>query len=114
MVRDAVVVCEVALSLTLLIGAGLLMRSFVALREINLGLRADHVFQTAVVLSRERYKTGEQVTNFFRPLRARLKASPGVIDAAESSALPPFNYEQSKIEIPGRTHRKTGKPCFST
>jgi putative ABC transport system permease protein len=110
--RDAVVVCEVALSLTLLIGAGLLMRSFVVLREINLGLRADHVFQTAVVLPPERYKTAEQVTNFFRPLLARLKASPGVIDAAESSALPPFNYEQSKIEIPGRTHQEDWQAMF--
>ena len=110
--RDAVVVCEVALSLTLLIGAGLLMRSFVALREINLGLRADHVFQTAVVLPPERYKTAEQVTKFFRPLLARLKASPGVIDAAESSALPPFNYEQSKIEIPGRTHQEDWQAMF--
>ena len=35
---------EVALSLTLLVGAGLLMRGFVALREVHLGLRADHVF----------------------------------------------------------------------
>jgi putative ABC transport system permease protein len=89
--RDAVVVIEVALSLTLMIGAGLLMRSFVALRGVHLGLEADHVFQTGIVLPADRYKTAQQVTGFFRPLLARVKA-PGVVDAAESSALPPYNF----------------------
>ena len=103
--RDAVVVGEVALSLTLLIGAGLLMRSFVALRKANLGLRADHVFETAVVLPAERYKTPPQVTGFFRPLLARLGALPGVVDAAESSTVPPYSFETSKLEIAGKTHQ---------
>ena len=110
--RDAVVVGEVALSLTLLIGAGLLMRSFVALREVNLGVRADHVFFTVVVLPPERYKTTKQVTNFVRPLLARLKASPGVIDAAESSSVPPFNFDASKIEIAGKTHPEDWQADF--
>lgn len=103
--RDAVVVGEVALSLTLLIGAGLLMRSFVALRKANLGLRADHVFETAVVLPAERYKTPEQVTGFFQPLLARLQTLPGVVDAAESSTLPPYSFDTSKLEIAGKTHQ---------
>lgn len=110
--RDAVVVGEVALSLTLLIGAGLLMRSFVALRQVNLGLRADHVFQTAVVLPAERYKTAEHVTGFFRPLLARLRALPGVVDAAESSALPPYSFDQSKLEIAGKTHQDDWQTLF--
>ena len=56
--RDALVVMEVALSLTLLIGAGLLMRSFVALRQAHLGLQADHVFQTSLVLPADRLHDG--------------------------------------------------------
>jgi len=110
--HDLVVVGEVALSLTLLIGAGLLMRSFVALRGIDLGVRADHVFFAVVVLPPERYKTTEQVTNFFRPLLARLKATPGVVDAAESSSVPPFNFQASKIEIAGRTHQEDWQVDF--
>ncbi|MGZ4816754.1 MAG: ADOP family duplicated permease [Terriglobales bacterium] len=110
--RDTVVVIEVALSLTLLIGAGLLMRSFVALREVNLGLRADHVFQTGLVLPAERYKTAQQVTKFVRPLLARLKALPGVVDAAESSALPPLNYNETNIEITGKTHQEEWPASF--
>jgi putative ABC transport system permease protein len=110
--RDTVVVIEVALSLTLLIGAGLLMRSFVALRVVNLGLRADHVFQTGLVLPAERYKTAQQVTKFVRPLLARLKALPGVVDAAESSALPPLNYNETNIEITGKTHQEEWPASF--
>jgi len=110
--RDTVVVMEVALSLTLLIGAGLLMRSFVALREVNLGMRADHVFQTGLVLPAERYKTAQQVTKFVRPLLARLKALPGVVDAAESSALPPSNYNETNVDIAGKTHQEEWPTTF--
>ena len=102
--RDAVVVMEVALSLTLLIGAGLLMRSFVALREVHLGLEADHVFRTVLPLPADRYKTTSQVRGFFEPVIARVKALPGVVDAAESSSLPPYGGEDSKIEVSGKSH----------
>ena len=102
--RDAVVVVEVALSLTLLVGAGLLTRSFVALRNLNLGLRPDHVLQTILVLPTERYKTTEQETAFFRPLLVRVKALPGVVEAAQSSSLPPYGGNDSRLEVVGKTH----------
>ena len=110
--RDAVVVMEVALSLTLLIGAGLLMRSFVTLREVRLGLRTDHVFQTVLLLPEDRYKTAEQATEFFRPLFARLKALPGVVDAAASSALPPSGGAESRVEVVGKTHDEEWQTLF--
>jgi putative ABC transport system permease protein len=110
--RDAVVVLEVALSLTLLIGAGLMMRSFVALREVHLGLRPDHVFQTLLSLPAERYKTTQQATGFFRPLLARLKALPGVEDAARSSALPPYNYAETNMEVAGETPDQDWRALF--
>lgn len=102
--RDAVVVLEVALSLTLLIGAGLLMRSFQALREVRLGYQPDHVLAVRLPLPKDRYKTSEQVTGFFRPLLARLKVLPGVAEAAEASSIPTHGGIQSDVEIPGRTH----------
>jgi predicted permease len=104
--RDAAVVMEVAVSLTLLVGAGLLMHSFLALREVNLGLRADHVFKTILLLPSDRYKTAEQVSAFFRPVLARVKAIPGVMDAAESSSVPPNDSGDSKIEISGKPPEK--------
>jgi putative ABC transport system permease protein len=100
--RDAAVVVEVAVSLTLLVGAGLLMHSFLAMREVNLGLQADHVFKTMLLLPPDRYKTAEQVSAFVRPVLERVKAIPGVTDAAESSSVPPNNSRDSKIEISGK------------
>jgi putative ABC transport system permease protein len=94
----------VALSLTLLVAAGLLMRSFAALREVHLGLQPDHILVVRLPLPVERYKTADQVTGFFRPLLQRLKALPGVVDAAETSALPPYGGIGSEIEVPGKTH----------
>ena len=102
--RDTVVVAEVAGSLTLLIAAGLLMRSFAALREVQLGLQADHVLQSLLLLPEDRYKTPAQSRGFFQPLLARVKELPGVEDATASSALPPYGGEDSKIDISGKSH----------
>jgi putative ABC transport system permease protein len=110
--RDAVVVMEVALSLTLLIGAGLLMRSFVALRDVDLGLRADHVFQAVVNAPMDRYKPGEQVPRFFEPLLGRVTALPGVTGAAVTSTLPPYGGGESTMQIAGKTGEETWRTLF--
>jgi len=110
--RDAVVVLEVGLSLTLLVGAGLLMRSFVALREVHLGLQPDHVLVARLPLPVDRYKTAEQVAGFYRPLLQRLKALPGVMEATETSTLPPYGGIPSDIEIPGKTHAEKWNALF--
>jgi putative ABC transport system permease protein len=110
--RNAVVVLEVALSLTLLVTAGLLMRSFIALREVHLGLRPDHVLVARLPLPPDRYKTAEQVASFYRPLLLRLKALPGVVEATETSTLPPYGGIPSDIEIPGRTHEEKWNAPF--
>ena len=81
------------------------MRSFVALRDVHLGLQAEHVLQTQLSLPADRYKTAAQVQEFFEPMLARVKTIPGVVDAAESSALPPYNGADSKIEILGKSHQ---------
>ncbi|HKW58071.1 MAG TPA: ABC transporter permease [Candidatus Acidoferrum sp.] len=110
--RDAVVVVEVAVSLTLLVGAGLLMRSFVALHEVKLGLQPDHILVARLPLPRDRYKTADQVAGFYRPLLQRLKALPGIVDATETSTLPPYGGIPSDIEIPGKSHSETWNTAF--
>jgi putative ABC transport system permease protein len=110
--RDAVVVLEVALSLTLLVAAGLLMRSFVALREVHLGLQPDHILVARLPLPADRYKTSEQVAGFFRPLLTRLKALPGVVAVTETSTLPPYGGIGTEVEIPGKTHAEKWDALF--
>src|SRR5436309_1926442 len=110
--RDAVVVLEVGLSLTLLVAAGLLTRSFVALREVHLGLQPDHIFVARIPLPPERYKTADQIAGFYRPLLQRLEALPGVLEATETSSLPPYGGIPSDIEIPGKTHAEKWNALF--
>src|SRR3989441_1872933 len=110
--RDAVVVLEVGLSLTLLVAAGLLMRSFVALREVHLGLQPDHILVARLPLPTDRYKTARQVMGFYRRLLQRLKALPGVVEATETSTLPPYGGIPSDIEIPGKTHAEKWNAMF--
>ena len=103
---------EVAVSLALLVGAGLLMRSFVALREVDLGLEPDHVLVARLPLPPERYETVTQLSGFYRPLLTRLKALPGVVAATETSTLPPYGGIRSELEIPGLTHEEKWTTLF--
>src|SRR5262249_54763861 len=109
---DAVVVLEVALSLTLLVAAGLLMRSFVALRDVRLGLQPDHILVARLPLPHDRYKTSDQMAGFFRPLLLRLKALPGVQEVTETSTLPPYGGIGSDIEISGKSHAEKWTALF--
>jgi putative ABC transport system permease protein len=110
--RNAVVVLEVALSLTLLAGAGLLMRSFMALRDVHLGLQPDHVLVVRLPLPRDRYKTSDQIVSFYKPLLQRLKALPGVTEATETSTLPPYGGIGSDVDVAGKTHAEKWNGLF--
>jgi putative ABC transport system permease protein len=84
------VVAEVALSLVLLAGAGLLIRSFMALQNVSTGMRTDGVFTARVSLSGARYNDseGRASSRFFTDVISRLTAIPGVSGAAAVSFLP--------------------------
>ncbi len=110
--RSAVVIFEVALSLTLLVAAGLLMHSFVALRDVHLGFQPDHVLVARLPLPVDRYKTADQVAGFYRPLLERIKALPGVVEATETSTLPPYGGIQSEIEVTGKSHEDKWHAMF--
>jgi len=86
--RNVLVVCQVALALVLLIGAGLLLRTFDRLRSVDLGVRTSHVLTFAVHLPMGRYGDAEQRARFHRDFQARLAALPGVRSAAAISRLP--------------------------
>ena len=86
-VLSALVVAEVAMSLVLLAGAGLLMRSVVRLQHIDPGFRADGVLTAGVQLPGARY-TVPQASGALREALARVSALPGVQHAAGASCLP--------------------------
>jgi predicted permease len=87
---STLVVAEVALSLVLLAGAGLLMRSVVKLQSNDLGFRTDRVLTASVALPATRYGL-PQAGSFFRESLSRISALPGVQHAAGASCLPvPF------------------------
>ena len=89
-VLSTLVVAEVALSLVLLAGAGLLMRSFVKLQSVDPGFRAEGVLTAGVQLPATRYDF-PQAGSFFRESLSRIAALPGVQHAAGASCLPvPF------------------------
>jgi predicted permease len=89
-VLRTLVVAEVALSLVLLAGAGLLMRSFVKLQSVDLGFRAEGVLTAGVQLPATRYDL-PKAGSFFRDSLSRIAALPGVQHAAGASCLPvPF------------------------
>jgi putative ABC transport system permease protein len=86
-VLSTLVVGEVALSLVLLAGAGLLMRSFVKLQSIDPGFRAEGVLTAGVQLPATRYNPA-QAGSFFRDALSRVSVLPGVRHAAGASCPP--------------------------
>ena len=86
--RSLLVVGQVALSLLLLIGAGLLVRSFARLLATDPGFAPDHLLTMEISLPTEKYAKPQQDIDFFENLLRRVSALPGVKDAAISAALP--------------------------
>ncbi|HLY20142.1 MAG TPA: ABC transporter permease [Bryobacteraceae bacterium] len=86
--RNLLVVSEVALSLMLLIGSGLLLESFAKLRGLDPGFRADHVLTARLVAPRTRYGEFGKRSEFFTRVLERVRALPGVKSAGFTSALP--------------------------
>src|SRR4029079_16602938 len=81
-IRNALVIAEVAVSFTLLIGAGLLINSFMHLRNLNPGFRSDHLLTMKVPLSNVKYPDKEKRTAFFNELIRRIRVLPGIEAAA--------------------------------
>ena len=110
--RRVLVVVEVAVSLLLLVGAGLLIRSFVALRTVDLGFNPENVLTVRTPLPRDRYATAAQKHQFFETLLERLHALPGVVVATETTTLPPYGGIGTDIEISGKTHTEPWRAIF--
>ena len=86
--RGSLVVFEVALSLVLLVGAGLLVRSFLAIMKTDAGFNADSVLTMNLILPAAKYKDDPQRAAFYSDLVSRVKALPGVQSTAVVNYLP--------------------------
>ena len=86
--RSALVVLEIAIALVLLTASGLLLRSFRAMSQVNLGFTPGHVTVASYALPREQYSAQSQVDTFNRRLLDSLERLPGVQAAALTSTIP--------------------------
>lgn len=103
--RNALVVGEVALSLVLLIGAGLMMRSFLYLSHQPPGFDPQHLIAATLTLPQQRYQTLAQEEDFFNRLVTTVAALPGVEAVTTAAGVPPQGGGISfdlNIEIEGR------------
>jgi predicted permease len=97
--RSLLVVGQVALSVILLIGAGLLMKSFARLHSVDPGFKADHLLTMQISLPPKRYDTAEKKQAFFSELVRRVEAIPGVRGATASLTLPMFPKYAVAIQV---------------
>jgi putative ABC transport system permease protein len=109
--RDGMVIFEVALALVLLAGAGLLMRSFVKLLQVDPGFRHEGVLTMGVFLPTATWMKPEQQIAFYQQLIERISAMPGVISAGVTSDLPWSGYEnQSVFPVEGKAYPPNQMP----
>jgi predicted permease len=109
--RDALVVSEVALSLILLAGAGLLIRSFVLLGDVPTGFLAapDHLLAMEVSPTGPKYRDSGGSPRYWQNVLERVRAIPGVEDTAITITMPPDRTAfTDSFEIPGKTPAEGG------
>jgi predicted permease len=111
-VRSGLVIAEVALSIVLLTGAGLMMRSFFALTHVELGFNPTRMLYSWVATpADDRYNTAVKKKLFYDQVVQRIKALPGVISATESLSMPPLGGDGGEITVlgkPGSQHWSSG------
>lgn len=104
------VTVEFALALVLLIGAGLLIRSFGKLLETNPGFRPERVLTLNIPLPRKAYPREAQIRGFYRQLLDRVSNLPGVESVGLSNDLPLNAREMVSVSIEGRGNAETDTP----
>jgi putative ABC transport system permease protein len=104
--RSSLVVAEIALSLVLLIGAGLLVRSFIHLLNTDLGIKPANVVTMSLSLPRDKVTEPPQRRQFFQQLLTRLAALPGVMQSGAAHSLPMSDRTD------GNSFQILGQPAF--
>ncbi len=104
------VVSEIALSLILLVGAGLMINSFIRLQQVDPGFRADGLLTFHVTLRGSRYESDPQKRAYYREIVDRVARLPGVESVAAANVLP-MNWGSSvRLQIDGQSEQLDGEP----
>lgn len=110
--RNLLVVSEVALSLVLLIGAGLMIKSFLGLLRLNPGFDPHNVLTMEVSPLQSTYVDDQQIRSFYQQTLERIKNLPGVMDVGMTSHLPlSGNNRVRNVDIEGRAPTQAGQPA---
>jgi putative ABC transport system permease protein len=87
-VRSALIVAEMALAVILLVGAGLLIRSFLELTRVDAGFDAENAVAFRIAMDQAAYAESQQIRDFVSHFLERVEATPGVVSAAGTGTLP--------------------------
>ena len=124
--RSALIITEIALSLILLVGTGLIIKSFARLTQVNPGFSANHAVAVRLSLPAASYSSGDAVKTLYDKLATRFGALPGVESVAAASALPmsgltartEFKISGREIakpsDVPAAQHRWVSSGYFAT
>src|SRR5262249_13733463 len=111
LLREALVVAEFALTLVLLVGAGLFLRSFLRLQQVDPGFTSERVLSFRFDLPEQKYITENSRTNFYLELVEKLRSLPGVQSVGVASRIPldPTDKFPSPFTIEGRPPLSPGE-----
>lgn len=113
--RAGLVVTEVTLAFLLLVGSGLLIRSFFEMQNVDTGFNAENVITAGLPVSDKRFPNSDQLSAYLRQIVLNLRSIPGVRDVALTSALPMEGWGYGMpFQIAGKptVDRANRKPCF--
>jgi putative ABC transport system permease protein len=108
--RSALVIAEVALAMVLLIGAGLMLRSFAALETAGTGFPTANLLTMNIIIEEENYANDQQIGAEFAQVVEKIQAIPGVVSAAAATNLPVGDWNQNRaFTIEGRAPKFPGE-----
>lgn len=110
-VRRGLVIAEVALAVVLVVGCAVMVKSFIRLQRVDLGMKPDHMLTAEIEIPAKVYTDAASGNQFWQRLEDKLVALPGVVDATLVGGLPPTRRLMANdIEFPGRAHTPDDAP----
>ncbi len=105
LVRNVLVIGEVAISLVLLSGASLMMRTLISMQGTDLGIRPNRLLTLRIPFANDRYQKLESRNAFLENVLARIAVVPGVVGVGISSGLPPIGNWNMPVQVEGSTEK---------